>query len=70
MSARTFAVAAVLGLALALVGTDAEAKGRKGAAKVSGVVNLNQATVAQLDLLPGVGAKAAQAIVTYREKQK
>jgi competence protein ComEA len=65
-----FAVAAVLGLALALVGSDAEAKGRKGAAKVSGVVNLNQATVAQLDLLPGVGAKAAQAIVTYREKQK
>jgi competence protein ComEA len=67
VSARTFAVA--VALALALVGTGADAKG-KGGAKVSGVVNLNQATAAQLDLLPGVGAKAAQAIITYREKHK
>ena len=32
----------------------------------AGVVNINTADVAQLSLLPGVGAKAAQRIVEYR----
>ena len=32
----------------------------------SGVVNINTADVAQLSLLPGVGAKAAQRIIEYR----
>lgn len=69
MSARVFAVLVALGVALALVSGSAEAKG-PGKAKVSGVVNLNEATAAQLDMLPGVGAKAAQAIVAFREKHK
>jgi competence protein ComEA len=47
--------------------------GVAGAAKprtqYTGVVNLNEATAAQLDLLPGVGAKAAQHILTWREKR-
>lgn len=34
----------------------------------SGVVNINSADVAQLSLLPGVGAKAAQRIVDYRKE--
>lgn len=34
---------------------------------VQGVVNLNTATVEQLQLLPGVGKKRAKAIVAYRE---
>ena len=33
----------------------------------SGVVNINTAEVAQLQLLPRVGPKAAQAIVEYRK---
>ncbi|HEX6178117.1 MAG TPA: helix-hairpin-helix domain-containing protein, partial [Thermoanaerobaculia bacterium] len=32
----------------------------------AGVVNINTADVAQLSLLPGVGAKAAQRIIDYR----
>ena len=53
-----------------LVAGAAEAAGKRKATavKVSGVVNLNQASAAQLDLLPGVGEKAAKKIVAYREK--
>lgn len=36
---------------------------------VSGVVNLNTASAAQLDLLPGVGEKAAKRIIEYRSKR-
>lgn len=35
---------------------------------VTGVVNLNTATAAQLDELPGVGEKAASRIIEYRKK--
>jgi len=45
----------------------AMAKGRV-AVKVSGTLNLATATPAQLDQLPGVGEKAAKAIVDYRAK--
>lgn len=34
-----------------------------------GVVNINTATVAELQLLPGVGAKTADSIVAYRAKR-
>ncbi|MCP3100586.1 helix-hairpin-helix domain-containing protein [Myxococcus sp. K15C18031901] len=36
----------------------------------SGVVNLNDATAAQLDLLPGVGEKAAQRIIEQRTRRR
>jgi competence protein ComEA len=36
--------------------------------QITGVVNLNSATAQQLDLLPGVGAKAAKRIIDYRQK--
>jgi competence protein ComEA len=36
---------------------------------ISGVLNLNQATLEQLELLPGVGEKAAQSILAFREKR-
>lgn len=42
------------------------AKGKQ----ITGVVNLNQATAQQLEMLPGVGEKTAQAIVSYRQKTK
>ncbi len=65
MSSRTMAIA--LGAALLVATGTAEAKGPK--AKLVGVVNLNTATPAQLDLLPGVGQKAAEKIVAYRQKE-
>lgn len=60
-------VAAVLGLMP--LPSSAEAASAKTRTQYTGVVNLNEATVAQLDLLPGVGAKAAQRIITWREKR-
>ena len=60
--------AAVLGLVLLGPGA-AGAANAKARTQYTGVVNLNEATVAQLDLLPGVGAKAAQRIITWREKR-
>lgn len=60
-------VAVVLGL---LLGPgNAGAAQAKTRTQYTGVVNLNEATVAQLELLPGVGAKAAQRIITWREKR-
>lgn len=59
---------------LVLSGGDAHAKGRAqghlaAPPAFAGVVNLNTATAEQLDLLPGVGPKVAQAILTYRARQ-
>ncbi|MFL5356566.1 ComEA family DNA-binding protein [Archangium sp.] len=70
MSARVMGtvVAAVLGLVLLGTGSAEAASGRTRT-RYTGVVNLNEATVAQLDVLPGVGAKAAQRIVACRQKR-
>lgn len=69
MSGRAVGVvAAVLGLVLLGSGS-AEAASARTRTQYTGVVNLNEATVAQLDLLPGVGAKAAQRIVAWRQKR-
>jgi len=35
----------------------------------TGTVNLNEATAAELDLLPGVGEKAAERIIEHRKKR-
>ena len=62
-------------VALAAAGTTAEQKPpatttKTPAAKATAAspVNLNTATQAQLETLPGVGAKAAQRILEYRQK--
>jgi competence protein ComEA len=64
---KALALAAAMVVA-GLLSTDAEAKGSRSKMQYSGVINLNTATVAQLDLLPGVGEKAARRIVAHREK--
>ena len=61
--------------ALAAAGTAAEQKPPAPAAKVSAAkatatspVNLNTATQAQLETLPGIGAKVAERILEHRQK--
>jgi len=64
----------VMMLALALVATSAAAQTAGGApaskatASVDGPVNLNTATSAQLETLPGIGPATAQRILEYRQK--
>jgi competence protein ComEA len=46
----------------------AQGRAAKAPAAAPAVVNLNTASVAQIATLPGIGEKAAQRIVEYREK--
>jgi competence protein ComEA len=56
-------------VAAAAVGAqDKPAPAAKSAAAATAVVNLNTATAAQIATLPGIGEKAAQRIIEYREK--
>lgn len=63
---------AVLALSVALSGAPSwarpAARGSVGA-RISGVVNLNSASVRELDLLPGVGEKVALRILEHRKKK-
>jgi competence protein ComEA len=61
---------AVVVVAFLISSGEAMAAGKRGPSRqtVSGVVNLNTATMQQLDSLPGVGEKAAKRIVDYRQK--
>ena len=45
-----------------------KAKPAKAAAPAPGSINLNTATQAQLETLPGVGAASAKRIIEYRDK--
>ncbi len=58
---------ALAGLALFLFNLNAPASA-EAESKLVGVVNINTATEAQLELLPGVGPARAQAILAHRKK--
>lgn len=53
---------------LALGASEALAAKQVTKKQVTGVANLNQATAQQLDLLPGIGGKAAKRIIEHRAK--
>jgi competence protein ComEA len=56
----------------ALFGAQALAQSAKTAppdVRPAAVVNLNTATVSELEVLPGIGARTAARIVEYREKK-
>ena len=68
-----FAVAIVIATLIASPSSSwAQAAKGRGAAKAKAtatdLINLNAATAAQLQTLPGVGASAAQRILDYRQK--
>jgi competence protein ComEA len=63
----TLLLALVLSLASSSF-AQSPAAGRPAAAKPAAVVNLNTASVNELETLPGVGAKVAARIVEYRQK--
>jgi competence protein ComEA len=59
----------VCALAGALLTGEAEAAGARTHLRYTGQVNLNEATLTQLDALPSVGEKAAQRILDWRQKR-
>jgi competence protein ComEA len=62
-------VAALAGSASSVCAQPAKAPAAsKARATASAPVNLNSATAAQLQTLPGIGASAAQRILDYRQK--
>jgi competence protein ComEA len=59
----------ILGLGAAAAGQEAPRRGTPAAkASSSTLVNLNTASVAQLEALPGIGKSTAERILEYREK--
>lgn len=68
--ANAVLLACVLSLAMAAATTGVQAaRPASSTPPLSGVVNVNTATPDQLQLLPGVGASRAEAIVAHRKQQ-
>jgi len=61
--ARALVWMAALGIALGAAAAAADAP------RLSGTVNVNTATVAELQLLPGIGEARAQAVVAERKRR-
>ncbi len=66
MKLRRMSWAVALGIALVLA--PAAALAQTGAVSTGEKINLNTATVEQLQVLPGVGPATAKSIVEYRNK--
>ncbi len=56
-------------LAAPLLAQSATPRPNSSPAKPAAIVNLNTATSAELEMLPGVGAKMAARIIEYRQKK-
>jgi competence protein ComEA len=68
MSLGVCLMAGLLGIAPADAQSKTAKPAKPPAASASNPVNLNTATQAQLETLPGIGASAAKRIIEYREK--
>ena len=64
------AIVLVLGLVTAATSAQEAARptAKAAASAPAGMVNLNTATVAQLETLPGIGKATAERILEYRQK--
>ena len=64
------AIVLVLGLVTAAVSAQESTRpaAKAAASAAAGMVNLNTATVAQLETLPGIGKATAERILEYRQK--
>jgi competence protein ComEA len=65
--ARALALALLASCSLAVTALSAPTD--EAAAKLTGVVNLNTATADELQLLPGIGAARAQAVIGLRKQR-
>jgi competence protein ComEA len=69
MTRTVTAVLVALGLACATVAAQVDSKRQKTMTAPTAPINLNTATVTQLEALPGIGKAMAERIVEYRQKQ-
>ena len=65
---RVLVAALVITLGVAAQTVGAQDASRSAAAAASTPINLNSASVAQLETLPGIGRAVAERIVEYRQK--
>ena len=68
MTRIMIAAIAAIALSATAVGAQGRATATKTVATAAAPVNLNTATAEQLATIPGVGAKTAERIIAYRQK--